>query len=199
MGRLDKAKWCLAGCLIVVLVLAGISVFMPAKLTNAVKLVADNEFVSRLRILSVKEAEQERRPIEMIVETVGVSKIDYQPVAILKEKDGGLYLPIWIGLLEASAISVILEGAEVPRPLTADLLCSVIDKMGAKVNYVAINDLKDGTFYAKIAINANWQQMEIDARPSDAIAIAIRVKAPIFVEKAVLDQAGILGEEQPKI
>jgi len=199
MRRRDKAKWCLVGCLITVLVLAGISVFMPAKLTNAVKLVADNDFASRLRTLPVKEADQERRLIEMVVEVVGVSQIDYQPVAILKEKEGELYLPIVIGLLEADAISVILEGVKLPRPLTADLLCSVIDKMGAGVSHITINDLKDGTFYAKITLKANWQQMEVDARPSDAIAIALRVRAPIFVEKAVLDKAGTPGAGQPKV
>ena len=129
--------------------------------------------------------------IEMVVQTVGVSKVDHQPVVILKEKGGELYLPIWIGLIEANSISVTLEGLETSRPLTPDLLCSMIDRMGASVDRIIINDLRKQTFYAQITIDANCIQMEFDARPSDAIAIALRVEAPIYVEKAVLDEAGI--------
>lgn len=199
MGRLSKAKWCLAGGLIAVIVLAGVSVFIPGKLTSGVKWVANNDFVSRLRTPTGQETLQERQLVEMIVETVGVSRIDYQSVAILKEKGGELYLPVWIGFLEANAISVILEGAEVPRPLTADLLCSIIERMGAKVDYIVITDLRDHTFYARIILKTDWQRMEIDARPSDAIAVALRVKAPIYVEKTVLEQAGIRKEGEPKI
>ena len=191
MRRMNKAKWCLLGCLIVLLVLAAGSVFVPGGITNAVKWVASNDFAYKLRALSEQEAKQEHKLIEMVVETIAVSKIDYQPVVILKEKYGELYLPIWIGLAEANAISVILEGVGVPRPLTPDLLCSIIDRMGASVDYVVINDLQNHTFYAEVILNANWMQMEIDARPSDAIAIALRVGAPIYVEKAVLDKAGI--------
>ncbi len=196
MGRLSKVKWCLLGCLIVVLALAVGSVFVPNRLTNAVNWVANNDFASKLRALAEQEQAQEDRLIEMVVETIGISKIDYQPVVILKEKDGDLYLPIWIGLLEANAISVILEGDEVPRPLTPDLLCSILNRMGASVDYIVINDLQNHTFYANITLNANWMRMEIDARPSDAIAIALRVGAPIYVEKAVLDKAGIQPDHE---
>jgi bifunctional DNase/RNase len=196
MGRLSKAKWCLLGCLIVVIVLVAGAVFVPNTLTNAVRWVANNDFAYQLRALSEQKAEQEPRLIEMVVETIGVSKIDYQPVVILKEKDGELYLPIWIGLAEANAISVILEGVEVPRPLTPDLLCSIIDRTGASVDYIVINDLQNHTFYANIVINVNRMQIEIDSRPSDAIAIALRVRAPIYVEKAVLDKAGIQPDDE---
>jgi len=126
-----------------------------------------------------------------VVETVEVSKDDYLSVVILKEKRGELYLPIWIGPAEANAMLVILEGAEVPRPLTHDLLCSIIVRMGASVDYIVINDLQNFTFFANIIINAGWTQMRIDARPSDAIAVALRVRAPIYVKKAVLDKAGV--------
>jgi len=195
MGRLVKAKWCLLGCVIVVLVLVAGSVYVPGRLTDMVKSVANNDLACKLRVPSEQEADREDRLIEMAVETVGVSKIDYQPVVILKEKGGELYLPIWIGPLEANAIAVILEGVEVPRPLTADLLCSTINKIGASVDYVVINDLKDNVFYASVILNANWTQTETDARPSDAIAIALRVRAPICVTKAVLDKAGIPGRQ----
>jgi len=191
MRKLSKVKWCLLGCLIVVLVLVASSVFVPNRLTDAVKWLADNDFAGKLRALTEQEEVREDRLVEMVVETIGVSKIDYQPVVILREKSGESYLPIWIGPLEANAISVVLEGIEVPRPLTPDLLCSTIDRMGASVDYIVINDLQNDIFYAIITLHANWVQMEIDARPSDAIAIALRVGAPIYVEKAVLDKAGV--------
>lgn len=196
MGRLSKAKWCLLGCLIVVLVLIAGSVFIPARLTGAVNWVANNDFAGKLRGLPEREVAQEDTLIEMVVERVGVMEVDYQPVIILKEKGGELYLPIWIGPLEANAISVVLEGIEMPRPLTPDLLCSILDRMGVSVDYIVINDLKNHTYYANISANANWVQMEIDARPSDAIAIALRVRAPIYVEKSVLDKAGIQPEQE---
>jgi len=196
MGRLSKAKWCLLGCLIVVLVLIAGSVFIPGRLTSAVNWVANNDFAGKLRGLPEREVAQEDTLIEMVVERVGVMEIGYQPVIILKEKGGELYLPIWIGPLEANAISVVLEGIEMPRPLTPDLLCSILDRMGVSVDYIVINDLKNHTYYANISANANWVQMEIDARPSDAIAIALRVRAPIYVEKSVLDKAGIRPEQE---
>jgi bifunctional DNase/RNase len=193
MGRLSKVKWCLLGCLIVVLALVVSSIFIPSRLTNAVMWVANHDFASKLRS---QEADREHRLSEMVVETIGVSKIDYQPVVILKEKGGELYLPIWIGLLEANAISVILEGVELPRPLTPDLLCSIINRMGASVDYIVINDLRDKTFYANIILSASRTQMEIDARPSDAIAVALRVGVPIYVERAVLDKAGVHPDQE---
>ncbi len=191
MGRLSKAKWCLLGCLIVVLVFLVGSILVPDGLIDAVKLVANNSFAYKLKGLSEREAVQEDTLIEMVVEYVGIAKIDYQPVVILKEKDGELRLPIWIGPLEADAVSVILEGVKVPRPLTPDLLCSILDRTGTSVDYIVIDDLKNGTFYAVIGVIATGRQMEIDARPSDAIAIALRVRAPIYVKKSVLDKAGI--------
>ena len=191
MGRLNKAKWCLFGCLIIVLVLVASSVFIPFRLTDGVQWVASNDLAGELRALTKQKQEEirEDKPIEMIVDTVGISKVDYKPVVLLKEKGGELYLPIWIGPLEATAISVALEGTEVPRPLTSDLLCSIIGRMGASVDYIVINDFKNSIFYAKVVLHADWKQMDIDARPSDAIAVALRTKAPIYVAKSVLEEA----------
>ena len=191
MGRLRRVKWYLLGCLIGALVLVGVSVFIPIELTSAVKWVANSNFACKVRSLTEQEAVKEPTLVEMVVETIGMSRIDYTPVVILKEKAGERYLPIWIGPAEANAISVILEGVSVERPLTSDLLCSVVDTLEASVNYIVINDLKDDTFYASLILNANWMQTEVDSRPSDAIAIAVRVGAPIYVEEAVLDKAGI--------
>jgi len=189
MGKLVRVKWCLLGCLIVVLALAVGSVFIPNRLTDAVKWLANNEIAYKLRPISEREPDQEYTLIEMTVETVVVSESDFQPVVILKEKDGELRLPIWIGPNEASAIMVILEGVQVPRPLTPDLLCSTIDRMGASVDYIVINKLENHIFYADLVINVNWMKAKIDARPSDAIAIALRVGAPIYVDKEALDKA----------
>ncbi|MFC1990008.1 bifunctional nuclease family protein [Chloroflexota bacterium] len=191
MGRLSKVRWCLLGCLIVLLLLVAGSIFVPYSLTNAVKQISKNDFACKLRLLSGQEPAKDDTLVEMVVDSVGISKIDYQPVVILKEKSGELRLPIWIGPLEANAISVVLEGVEVPRPLTPDLLCSILNKMEASVDYIVINDLKNNTFYANIGVNVNWQHMEIDARPSDAIAIALRGQVPIYAEKSVLNKAGI--------
>ena len=199
MGRLSKAKWCLLGCLIIILVFVAASIFIPHGLTGAVGCVAQKGFAGDLRGL-VKE--NEARPdglVEMTVQGVVVSEIDYQPVVVLKQKGEELYLPIWIGLVEANAIGVVLEEIEMPRPLTPDLICHIIDRTGASIDYIIIKDIKDNTFYANIILRDGWRQQEIDARPSDAIAIALRVQSPIYVTRAVLDKAGVaLYEESEK-
>jgi bifunctional DNase/RNase len=194
MERLSKAKWCLFGCLIVVFLLTASSVFIPDRLTDAIRWVANSDSARELRVPTRQEAIPEDVLIEMVVDSVGVSQLVYQPVVILKQSEGEIYLPIFIGLAEANAIGVILERVDIPRPLTPDLLCSVIDKVDADINHIVINDLQDETFYADIILHADWQQLEIDARPSDAIALALRVGAPIYVTKSVLDKAGIISE-----
>jgi len=196
MERLSKVKWCLLGCLIVVFLLAASSVFIPDRLTDAIKWVANSDSACELRALTKQETIPEDVLIEMVVDSVGISQLILQPVVILKQREGEVYLPIFIGPAEANAIGVILERVDMPRPLTPDLLCSVIDKMDAGINHIVINDLKDETFYADIILLANWQQLKIDARPSDAIALALRVGAPIYVTEAVLDKAGIISEHE---
>ncbi len=134
--------------------------------------------------------------IEMTIDSVRVSMMNYQRVVILKEKMAERYLPIWIGSAEADAIAVKLQEVTVPRPLTHDLLCSLIDNLGATVNSVIVNELKNDTFYAKIILNVDGGLMEVDSRPSDALALAVRVEVPIYVEEAVLDKAGILLDQE---
>ena len=137
--------------------------------------------------------------IEMTVENVGIARDSSQPVVLLKEKNGERYIPISIGLVEVNAIAVVMEQIEVPRPLTPDLLCSIVDKLGGKVDRVVLTDLKNGIFYARIYLNAGSMKMDIDARPSDAIAIAMRVKAPIYATSELLEKAGIKpGNETDK-
>ncbi|MBI2871756.1 MAG: bifunctional nuclease family protein [Chloroflexi bacterium] len=132
---------------------------------------------------------------EMLIDSIRVSLMNYQRVVILKEKDADRYLPIWIGPAEADAIAVKLQDVSVPRPLTHDLLTSVIQSLGAAVSHIVVSDLHNDTFYAKVILNVDSRQVEVDSRPSDAIALAVRVKAPIFVEESVLEKAGILLDE----
>ena len=130
--------------------------------------------------------------IEMTIDSIRVSLMNYQRVVILKEKMAERFLPIWIGPAEADAIAVKLQGVTVPRPLTHDLLSSVIDTLGATVNSIVVSDLKNDTFFAKIILNVDGGQVEVDSRPSDALALAVRVEAPIYADESVLDKAGIL-------
>ena len=191
MDRLTEVKWCLLGCLIILILFTAGSVFIPGRLTDSVAWLANSASGKQLRTLALPPEVAKDGLIEMEVETVGFSEIEYQPVVILKKKGGELYLPIVIGLLEANAISIVLEGFETPRPITADLLCSFIDKTGASVDYIVINDLKEHTFYATVVLNANWKRIEVDARPSDAVALALRVRVPIYAASVVLEKAGL--------
>jgi uncharacterized protein len=134
--------------------------------------------------------------IEMTIDSIRVSLMNYQRVVILKEKQSERYLPIWIGPAEADAIAVKLQGVEVPRPLTHDLLTSVIETLGASIDFIVVNDLKNDTFYAKVMLAVDGSRMEVDSRPSDALALAVRAKAPIYVEEVVLDKAGILLDKE---
>jgi bifunctional DNase/RNase len=134
--------------------------------------------------------------IEMTIDSIRVSLMNYQRVVILKEKEADRYLPIWIGTAEADAIAVKLQGVTVPRPLTHDLVNSIIEVLGAKLDSIVVNDLKNDTFYAKVVLTVDGGQMEIDSRPSDALALAVRTDVSIFVEESVLDRAGILLDKE---
>ena len=134
--------------------------------------------------------------IEMAIDSIRVSLMNYQRVVILKEKEAERYLPIWIGPAEADAIAVKLQGATVPRPLTHDLLRSVIDSLGAAIEYILVNDLKSDTFYAKIILSVDGEQIEIDSRPSDALALAVRADVPVYADEAILDKAGIMMDSE---
>ena len=115
---------------------------------------------------------------------------------ILREKTANRYLPSWIGPAEADAIAVKLQNVELARPLTHDLLQSVIDALGASLNFVVVNELQNDTFRAKLSLSVNNTELEVDSRPSDALALAVRTGAPIYAEESVLDKAGITLEEE---
>ena len=133
---------------------------------------------------------------EMSIDSIRVSLNNYQRVVILKVVGSDRYLPIWIGANEADAIALKLQQVSVSRPLTHDLLGSVIQELGAKVNHIVVSDLSDDTFFAKIVIQHNGTQTEIDSRPSDAIALAVRTDSPIYVEDSVIDKVGIQLDEE---
>ncbi|MFC2020219.1 bifunctional nuclease family protein [Chloroflexota bacterium] len=134
--------------------------------------------------------------IEMVIDSIRVSLMNYQRVVILKEKMSDRYLPIWIGHAEADAIAIKLQGVSVSRPLTHDLLHSIIDTLGASINHIVVNDLKNDNFFAKIALDVDGGQIEIDSRPSDALALAVRVEVPIYADESVLDKAGIMLDKE---
>ncbi|OFW12193.1 MAG: hypothetical protein A3F69_04345 [Acidobacteria bacterium RIFCSPLOWO2_12_FULL_66_10] len=127
--------------------------------------------------------------IEMSIKGLMVDPITNMPIVILRDKDGQKMLPIWVGIFEANAIALQIENIETPRPMTHDLLRNVIQDLKASVQKVVICDLQENTFYALIYLDVNSATVAIDARPSDAIALALRSRAPIFVEDTVIDHA----------
>ncbi len=136
--------------------------------------------------------------IEMTIESIRVSLMNYQRVVVLKEKDSDRYLPIWIGPAEADAIAVQLQEVSVARPLTHDLLKAVIGSLNARVSSIVVNDLANDTFFARIVLDLDGRHLEIDSRPSDAIALAVRVGVPIYAEESVLEKAGIYLDQEPE-
>ena len=129
--------------------------------------------------------------IELSLIGVRVELPSNHPIVLLKEVDGDRYLPIWIGAVEATAIAFALQGIQTPRPLTHDLLRDILNETNTAVERVVINDLVEQTFYATIRMAANAGNSEVSSRPSDAIALAVRINAPIFASEEVLEQAGI--------
>ena len=134
--------------------------------------------------------------IETVVESIRVSLVTQHRVVILKELQGERHLPIWIGPYEAEAIAMELQGVAAARPLAYDLLKTVIADLGGQVERIVVTDLNQDVFYARIVVRQNGRSVELDSRPSDAIALAVRAKAPILVDEAVMDRAGVtLGAE----
>jgi len=129
--------------------------------------------------------------LELSLVGVRVELPSNQPIVLLKEVDGERYLPIWIGAVEATAIAFALQGIETPRPMTHDLLKDILTSTEVSVDRVLINDLVDSTFYATIRMGKEGRAIEVSSRPSDAIALAVRINAPIYADESVLEQAGI--------
>jgi uncharacterized protein len=134
---------------------------------------------------------------EMKIYGVSFDMVGKQPIVLLKTADGKRFLPIWIGASEASAIMARLQGTEAPRPMTHDLLRNVVDELGGTIVRIAVTELRDNTFYAQIVLQANGDEHEIDSRPSDAIALAVRADAPIFADEAVIEESAVEAERPP--
>ena len=126
---------------------------------------------------------------EMVVNGLALDPLTKMPIILLKERDSHDTLPIWIGLHEAQAIAIVLENIEPPRPMTHDLLKNIIEEMDARLERIVINDLRENTYYAHIELWVNNAEKRIDSRPSDAIALALRFNAPIFVESKLLSKS----------
>ncbi len=132
--------------------------------------------------------------IEMRVGGLTLDPMTKTPIVILKDEDNKLNLPIWIGLMEATAMATELEGIRMARPMTHDLLRRLIDELGGQVESIEVTELKDNTYYASICLQAGEKKLTIDSRPSDAISLALRTKSPIFVAKQVLEASSVLQQ-----
>lgn len=131
------------------------------------------------------------RLVEMVIESVRVHMLSNRHVVILKDTEGDRYLPIWIGAWEASAIAMRLQGLAAERPLTHDLFAAALDRLGVRVERVVISELSDETYHAQIHLERDGVQVEVDSRPSDALALAVRAEVQIFAAEEVLAQAGL--------
>ena len=132
--------------------------------------------------------------VEMVIESVRVHMLSNRHVVILKDPEGDRYLPIWIGAWEASAIAMRLQGLAAERPLTHDLFAAALDRLGVRVERVVINELTDETYHARIHLERDGVQVEVDARPSDALALAVRAEVPIYAADEVLAQAALAAD-----
>lgn len=134
--------------------------------------------------------------IQMSVGGLTLDPVTKTPIVILKDTDNKLNLPIWIGLLEATAMATEIEGIKMARPMTHDLLKNILGEVGCAVESVEITELKENTYYALVHINVGGRELVVDSRPSDAIALALRTKSPIYVAKAVLEASSVLQQTE---
>lgn len=130
-------------------------------------------------------------PVALEIVGVRVELPTNTPILLLRERDGNRFLPIWIGTPEATAIALALEGVEPQRPMTHDLLVTLVGRLGGSVDRVVITHLEEGTFYADLVLTRDGEEIVVSSRPSDAVAVAVRTEAPVFAEAALLDEAGV--------
>ncbi|TDJ48319.1 MAG: bifunctional nuclease family protein [Gemmatimonadetes bacterium] len=132
--------------------------------------------------------------VRMKIQGLLIDPVSQMPIVILKNSSEDRVLPIWVGVFEANAIAMQLEKILSPRPMTHDLLCSTIEQLGGSIEKIVITDLRDATFYAILHLDLKGKKFEVDARPSDAMALALRCDAPIFVEESVLEKSSKPGD-----
>ena len=134
---------------------------------------------------------------EVSIYGVSFDMVGKQPIVLLKTMDGNRFLPIWIGHPEAAAILMKLQGAPTPRPMTHDLVTDMLGELNARVSRISVTELRENTFYAVITLQVDGSEIEIDSRPSDALALAVRTSAPIFVADQVIDDSAIEFDREP--
>lgn len=132
----------------------------------------------------------------MVIYGVSFDVVGKQPIVLLRTAEGNRYLPIWIGHPEAAAILIRLQGTELPRPMTHDLLMSVIGHCDAELSKITVTELKESTFYARLTLLKDGEEIDVDSRPSDALALAVRTDAPIFASSALLEENAIEFEHE---
>ena len=133
---------------------------------------------------------------EMVIYGVSFDIVGKQPIVLLKTADGNKFLPIWIGHNEAAAILMKLQSQDSPRPMTHDLVADMLEQLDAQVVRITVTELRDSTFYAQITVQQNGAEIEIDSRPSDAIALALRADAPIFADERVIEESAVEFENE---
>ena len=133
---------------------------------------------------------------EMVIYGVSFDMVGKQPIVLLKTVSGNKFLPIWIGHAEAAAILMKLQGAQTPRPMTHDLVSEMLGELNAEVTKITVTELRDNTFFASITLQQNGRELEVDSRPSDALALAVRTGAPIFAADKVIEESGIEFEHE---
>ena len=133
---------------------------------------------------------------EMVIYGVSFDMVGKQPIVLLKTREGNKFLPIWIGHPEAAAILMKLQGANTPRPMTHDLINDMLSEMDVSCSRVSVTELRENTFYASITLQVNGREVEIDSRPSDALALAVRTSAPIFAAEDVIAESAIEFEHE---
>jgi bifunctional DNase/RNase len=151
-----------------------------------------------LSVAPVEEKKEEENLEEMKIEALGFDKMTDTPVVLLTDKKKETVLPIWIGLCEARSVEIGMSGVVPPRPLTYDLMAAMLRTLDAEVTRIVITDLRDRVFYAQVVLSVNGKVSRIDARPSDALALASRMKSPIFVDKSVIKKAALTDSDAPK-
>ncbi len=135
-------------------------------------------------------------PVEMKIKGLMIDPVSNMPIIILRNPEGEAVLPIWVGIFEANAIAMQIEKIASPRPMTHDLVCNIIEGLRARVEKIVITDLRDNTFFALIHLDRAGEHLTVDARPSDAMAIALRSRVPILVEEAVLERSSMTGDDR---
>lgn len=187
MSRWNTIRLYVVSGLIVVISFSVIGLLMPAKMDRAINWLFSSNSNSNTKTLMADYQSEQDKIVEMTLEKLVVGTSETGPAVLLKEKNGKRYLPVSIGISEARSIAIVLQGAKPPRPMTHDLLRGVIDALGAKVQFVIIEDLKGGIYYARVILNNKGKTIEMDSRPSDAIALSLRTGTPIYAREKLLE------------